>query len=442
MQLDQRFGDREAEAGAVIALGQLAFDLLEGAAEAGEGFLRNADAGVGDRHHHSVADHAATHHDASAIGRELHRIRQEIDEDLFHRPAVGDDRNGAVDPAVERQMLAVGPARGDARGFRHGFGEVELLGGELHAPGLDLRHIEDIVDDVEKVIRARQDVLAVLLIASGAERAEHAAAHHFGKADDGVERRAQFVAHVGEEFRLGLVGFLGAALLFGIFLREVGQLPGLLFECHLRSLEIDDIGGQPQVVVYQPLLVALDLGDVGADRHEAAVLGAALADVQPASVIELRLEGPRTRRGNLGVGDAGANFRHVPDLDHRLVGRARGDGRIRQLVQPLEVRVAEHQPVFRIPQDECFRDRLDGVPQAQIRLDRASREALLFGDVERDADQMAAAVAAGFGQFATHAKPDPVAVGVAHPEGLVDMADLSRQQLVGNRHQVDVFGVD
>jgi len=33
MELDQRFGDGKAEAGAVIGLGQLAFDLLERIAE-------------------------------------------------------------------------------------------------------------------------------------------------------------------------------------------------------------------------------------------------------------------------------------------------------------------------------------------------------------------------------------------------------------------------
>ena len=36
--------------------------------------------------------------------------------------------------------------------------------------------------------------------------------------------------------------------------------------------------------------MALDGGYVGADRNIAAVLGAALADVQPASVVELGLE--------------------------------------------------------------------------------------------------------------------------------------------------------
>ena len=129
-----------------------------------------------------------------------------------------------------------------------------------------------------------------------AQRAEHAAAHDFGKADDGVERRAQLVAHIGEEFRLGLVGFLGAVLLVGIFLREIDQFDGLLLQRGLRALQVDHGGAQPKVVVDQLLFVLLDAGDVGADRDVAAVLGAALGDVQPAAVVELRLEGARARR--------------------------------------------------------------------------------------------------------------------------------------------------
>jgi hypothetical protein len=110
MQLHERFGDGEAKAGAVIALSQLALDLFEGAAEAGEGFLRNADPCICDHHHDFAANDPAPDHDASAIGRELHSVRQEVDENLLHRAAIGHDRNGAVDPAVERQLFAVAPA--------------------------------------------------------------------------------------------------------------------------------------------------------------------------------------------------------------------------------------------------------------------------------------------------------------------------------------------
>ncbi len=41
--------------------------------------------------------------------------------------------------------------------------------------------------------------------------------HDLGKSDDGVERRAQFVAHVGEKIRLRLVGLSAARFLFEYF---------------------------------------------------------------------------------------------------------------------------------------------------------------------------------------------------------------------------------
>ena len=53
-------------------------------------------------------------------------------------------------------------------------------------------------------------------------RAEELGLHHLREAEDGVERRAQLVAHGREEARLGEVGLLGAAP------RLVGVRLGLL----------------------------------------------------------------------------------------------------------------------------------------------------------------------------------------------------------------------
>ena len=278
-----------------------------------------------------------------------------------------------------------------------------------------------------------QDVVAVLLILVGAEHAEHAAAHDLGEADDGVQRRAQFVAHIGEEFGFRLVGFLGAILFLRVFFGEVGELS-------LRALQVDHVGAQAGVVFDQLLLVLLDAGDVGADRDVAAVLGAALADVQPASVVELRFEGAGSRRLRAGLLQPGAHFRHAADLDHGFIRRAGGHRRIRQFVQALEMRIAEHEAVFGVPQHEGFRNGLDRVAQPQVGLHGLLGEALLFGDVDRDADQVQAAVGRGVAELAAHPQPDPVAAGVLHAEGLVDVVELACDHLVGDREQVDVVG--
>ena len=90
---------------------------------------------------------------------------------------------------------------------------------------------------VEQVLAAVVDVAGVLGVFGGAERAEHLGCHDLGEADDGVERRAQLVAHVGEEFRLGLVGVLGAGFFLGVFFREIGEFVGLPLERLLRMAQ-------------------------------------------------------------------------------------------------------------------------------------------------------------------------------------------------------------
>ena len=83
---------------------------------------------------------------------------------------------------------------------------------QLHPPGLDLGEVENVVDQREQMpARAEHAIerLEVLLERLGI------LPQHLGDADDGVERRAQLVAHVGEELRLVLarLGELAALVL-------------------------------------------------------------------------------------------------------------------------------------------------------------------------------------------------------------------------------------
>src|SRR6185312_16759488 len=55
--------------------------------------------------------------------------------------------------------------------------------------------------------------------------------------------------------------------------------------------------------------------------------------------------------------------------------------------------------------------------------------------------QMQPDVAGALAQLTTHPEPDPVTVGVLHAEGLVDMVDLTGNELVGDREQVDIIGL-
>jgi hypothetical protein len=75
-------------------------------------------------------------------------------------------------------------------------GKAKITQVKLHSPSLDLRQVENVVDKGEQVsARAEHAVerLDVLLQRLGI------LPQHLGDANDGVQRRAQLVAHVGEE---------------------------------------------------------------------------------------------------------------------------------------------------------------------------------------------------------------------------------------------------
>src|SRR3546814_2004581 len=82
----------------------------------------------------------------------------------------------------------------------------------LELAGLDLRQVEDVVDQAQQVRAAVVDVDGVLAVPLIAHRAEQLVLDDLGEPDDGVQRRAQLVAHVGKEVGLGATGQLGFLL--------------------------------------------------------------------------------------------------------------------------------------------------------------------------------------------------------------------------------------
>ena len=105
----------------------------------------------------------------------------------------------------------------DQRPYLYGF-EVEI-----HLAGFDLREVEDVVDESQEMLRRRVDLLKVRHVLVVAV-VLGLFLHHFGVADDGVERRPKLMAHSGEELALGGVCGLGRHL-------RLLQLPLLAFPC-------------------------------------------------------------------------------------------------------------------------------------------------------------------------------------------------------------------
>ena len=84
--------------------------------------------------------------------------------------------------------------------------EIEVAGLHPQLAGLDLREVEDVADDVGQRLCAFDDLVEVLAPAGvvGA-----LVARQPGQTNHAVERRAQFVAGVGQKGALGAVGGFG-----------------------------------------------------------------------------------------------------------------------------------------------------------------------------------------------------------------------------------------
>ena len=105
--------------------------------------------------------------DGAARGRELHGVREQVEDDLPDPPLVSFDD---VDARIrrERDLDAV-----QQRSLAHHHDaalecliEREGCDLELDLPRLDLRQIEDVVDQREQMVARGEDVLEVLLPAS------------------------------------------------------------------------------------------------------------------------------------------------------------------------------------------------------------------------------------------------------------------------------------
>ena len=100
--------------------------------------------------------------------------------------------------------------RNQVHGGLDALANVEGLRLDVHPAGLDLREVEDVVDDREQGVARVADsprVLALLAVELGVEEEP---AH----ADHGVHGRADFMAHGREEGALRLVRGLGGGARF------------------------------------------------------------------------------------------------------------------------------------------------------------------------------------------------------------------------------------
>src|SRR5262249_2207556 len=103
--------------------------------------------------------------------------------------------------------------------------ELHRLRVKLKLARLDLGEVEHLVDEAEQVSPSAVHALQRLLRLFCAE-ARRVFDHHLGQSDDGVERRAQLVAHAGDELRLVLARLLQLTVLVLDFVEQPHVLDG------------------------------------------------------------------------------------------------------------------------------------------------------------------------------------------------------------------------
>ena len=134
--------------------------------------------------------------------------------------------------------------------------EITRHGGNLHLPGFDLGEIEHIVEQGHQRLAGVENDADLFLLrrgeAIGLERLRHA--------ENAIERRADLVAHVGEELRLGVGGGLGH-ILGGAHL-GLDRLPGGEIDNRADQLAgVDGVGGDRLGAQLHPAPVAIGHAD-------------------------------------------------------------------------------------------------------------------------------------------------------------------------------------
>ena len=205
--------DRETEPGPSVLAARRAVRLLEGFEDDLLLLSWDTDARVGDRERdHRSGAVQGLDRGAPAAGRrvdaerdpaslrELERVREQVLDDLLEPLRVGEDRprDSGTDLDREIEALDLGDVAERALHVIDQVGEAELSDVDDDRARLDLREIEDVVDQVQQVLARGVDRLRELGLFAG-QVAVRVAGELIGENEEAVERGPELVGHVGEE---------------------------------------------------------------------------------------------------------------------------------------------------------------------------------------------------------------------------------------------------
>lgn len=306
MHLDDATADRQAQAGAAGAvLGRRRLD--EGVEDALELVDRDAGAAVRDAQVERAVGRAVAEQLDRAAGRcELDRVGQHVAHRLLDAQRIQACRHRGGQLGADHE-LALGDQRRELAQHRADRLAQVLVAQVQRADGaLELGGVQQVVDQRQHALPGSMDVREHRM-----QPLLRAAAHHaeLGEAEDGLQRRAQLVADVGEEFGLGARGLF----------RRVARLARQA----LGGGPFGDVDGAARVAEQLTIAAQRHRRDLVAARRAFAVADRRLDAAH--AVLAIEQAGDRLAVGRLGeVGEPPS---------HRLVGAAamqRGPARVHE----------------------------------------------------------------------------------------------------------------
>ncbi|OEZ57060.1 hypothetical protein JANLI_26310 [Janthinobacterium lividum] len=204
-QFDQFLADGQAQARAAVAARGGMIGLLEFLEQTGQGVGVDAGTRIADDEFDGAAAIVARRRAGAphfqqhfAIGREFQRVPQQVDEDLPQARGVRAHVARQVQRqfAAQQQAFRIGLALHDAGRVADQRQQVEVHGFQGQLARVDLREIEDVVEDGQQrhaIVQADAQIFlrtaTYRLVAQG----------EFQHADDPGQRRADVVAHGGQK---------------------------------------------------------------------------------------------------------------------------------------------------------------------------------------------------------------------------------------------------
>ena len=156
----------------------------------------------------SIIDNRVGDFDPAARRREFDGVGKQIEDDLLHgAPVCRAHRVARFD--LNCDPATFGAIGYDLYAFVQDLGKLHLLEHKLQFARFDLGHVENVADEIEEKLSRTVDERYVFGVTRIAEGTEHFIAHNVREAQNCVQRRAQLVAHIGEERRFGTIGGFG-----------------------------------------------------------------------------------------------------------------------------------------------------------------------------------------------------------------------------------------